>query len=219
MGELHAELCALAVRWLRRPNSAGGHGCSIAVSECRSGFAGEAPDAIGFRANWNNGSVVVEVKVSRSDFLADRKKPHRQPGAGMGTWRYFMAPEGVIKPDELPEKWGLLEVVKGRCVRPVVGPAALSRNCGTFSKHLDDWRHDPDHDAERDLLVLLLARVGDPERVSLSIREANNANQRLLRELDLARKTISRQRTELWNARSAAPTPETPYADTREARG
>lgn len=196
----HADLCALAVRWLKRPNSGGGHGCTVAVSECRSGFGGEIPDAIGFRANWNNGSVVVEVKTSRSDFLADRNKPHRQSG-GMGTWRYYMAPEGVIKPADLPEKWGLLEVNKRRHVKPVVGPAAMSRNCGTFSQHLDEWRHAPDHDAERDLLVLLLARVGDPESVSQRIKAANNANQHLLRELEKVRERNRTLSTRLWESR------------------
>jgi hypothetical protein len=193
----HDELCKLAVKWLRRPNSAGGHGCSVAVSECRSGFGGEIPDAIGFRANWNNGSVVVEVKVSRSDFLADRNKPHRQQG-GMGTWRYYMAPTGVLKPEDLPERWGLLEVGARRSITPVVGPAALSRNCGTFAQHLDDWRHEPDHDAERDLLTLLLARVGDPEKLNDMLKSSNNARAYLVREIEKLRQRNSELAARLW---------------------
>lgn len=30
--------------------------------------------------------------------------------AGMGDYRYFLAPTGIIKVEELPRKWGLLEV-------------------------------------------------------------------------------------------------------------
>lgn len=180
----HDDLCALAVRWLRRPARLGGHGCSVAVSECRSGYGGEIPDAIGFRANWNNGSVVVEAKVSRSDFLADRNKPHRRLG-GMGTWRYFMAPAGVIRADELPERWGLLEVGARNRITAVVGPAAHG---SAIERNLEPWRHDPDHDAERDLLTLLLARTGDPEKVNAAIKKANNAQSWMAREIASLRK-------------------------------
>jgi hypothetical protein len=80
----------------------------------------------------------------------------------------------------------------------VRGPAALSRNSGTFSQSLDDWRHEPDHDAERDLLVLLLARVEDPELVNNRIKEANRMHQNLLRELQRVREENSSLRGKLW---------------------
>ncbi len=54
-----------------------------------------------------DGTVLVECKVSRADFLADMAKPHRYSG-GVGNWRYYVAPEGVISPDELLAKWGLV---------------------------------------------------------------------------------------------------------------
>lgn len=56
-------------------------------------------------------SVVVEVKVSRADFLRDRKKRHLQPGNEhllSGNFRYYLAPEGVIGEEDLPEDYGLL---------------------------------------------------------------------------------------------------------------
>lgn len=68
----------------------------------------ETPDVIA----WKNGavSILVECKVSRADFLADSKKCFRRnPDRGMGDYRYMAAPPGIIKPEELPEKWGLLE--------------------------------------------------------------------------------------------------------------
>jgi hypothetical protein len=104
----HRQLCDLAVKWLQRPASRSGPGCQVAFSECRADWKGETPDAIGFRAAvFKEASVVVEVKVSRADFLADRKKPHRiDPSLGMGTYRYFMAPAGLISPEELPARWG-----------------------------------------------------------------------------------------------------------------
>lgn len=102
----HAALCDVAVKWLKRAHSAGGPGCLVAVSEVAGGWTGEIPDAIGFNlSHWETGATVIEVKVSRSDFLSDRKKPHRQAG-GMGRWRYYMAPVGLIAVSELPAGWG-----------------------------------------------------------------------------------------------------------------
>ena len=69
----------------------------------------ETPDAIGF---YNSGglSVLVECKVSRGDFRADAKKLFRHhPYMGMGDYRYFMTPPGLVKVEELPQHWGLLE--------------------------------------------------------------------------------------------------------------
>jgi len=98
----HADLVQRAIQWLL-----GAGGCSIAFSEF-STSAGEAPDAIGFKARW---SVVVECKVSRQDFLADRHKCHRRnPGMAMGAQRYFMVPAGLIDATDVPDKWGLLHV-------------------------------------------------------------------------------------------------------------
>ncbi|HEY9096428.1 MAG TPA: adenylosuccinate synthase [Hydrogenophaga sp.] len=194
----HADLCALAVKWLKRPQSGNGHGCSIAVSECQSGCSGEIPDAIGFRANWAGGSVVVEVKVSRSDFLADKAKPHRQPGRGMGTWRYYMAPEGLIKPEELPERWGLLEVNKRGHVKPRAGAVLEARHYTRFSDALEAFRHVPDHNAERDLLVLLLARVGDPNQVADNIKAANNLAAHAKRLFEREREEHKKTQTRNW---------------------
>jgi hypothetical protein len=79
----------------------------------------ETPDAIGWRVGR---SILIECKTSRSDFLADGKKFFRQyPEQGMGHTRYFMAPAGLIKPDDLPAGWGLLEV--GVKIRETVKPA------------------------------------------------------------------------------------------------
>lgn len=182
----HAELCALAVRWLKRPNSAKGHGCIVAVSECRAEMDGECPDAIGFRAGWHDGSVLVECKVSRADFLADKAKAHRRPGAGMGTWRYYMAPAGVIRVEDLPERWGLLEVNARGHVKPVAGPATvMGGNYTAFRESLDAYRHEQtDISRERALLVRLLARLGDTEAMNLRIREAVAAQKRLAIKLE-----------------------------------
>lgn len=68
---------------------------------------GEQPDCLGFR---NGVSCLIECKVSRADFLADSKKRFRvDPTTGLGDYRFFLVPKGLIKLEELPAGWGLLE--------------------------------------------------------------------------------------------------------------
>jgi hypothetical protein len=79
------------------------------------------PDAIGWKRACH--SVLVECKVSRADFLADRDKPFRQkPETGVGCERYYLAPQGLIGAAELPAHWGLLEV-NGREIEKVKASA------------------------------------------------------------------------------------------------
>jgi len=201
----HSDLTKLAVKWLQRPNSAGGPGCSLALSECRTGYTGEIPDAIGFRATGHaptDGSVVVEVKVSRADFLVDAAKPHRSKG-GVGRWRYFMAPEGLIAPEELPCRWGLLLVNKRGHIKPATGPALLART-GPWVQHqamLEQYSHERDIEREMFLLVRTLATTHDPQKVLDMLREANNRNARLARENDRLREKVRHQAlTQLANS-------------------
>lgn len=110
----HEKLVDLAVRWLRR------YRCGVILSE-QACISGEVPDAIG----WKNAchSVLVECKASRADFLVDREKPFRQkPETGVGCERFYLAPRRLVRPEELPRGWGLIEVF-GRDAE-VVQPSA-----------------------------------------------------------------------------------------------
>lgn len=88
--------------------------CSIVTTELVS-FASEYPDVLGF-TNGNN-SVLLEAKISREDFKRDFKKDFRiNPEKGMGEYRLYIAPKGLIKIEELPNGWGLIEVNdKNKC--------------------------------------------------------------------------------------------------------
>lgn len=199
----HNELCSLTVRWLKRPQSAGGHGCHIAVSEVRTGLSGEIPDAIGFRAcdHFDAGSIVVEAKTSRADFLADRKKQHRQAERGCGNWRYFICPEGVVSPEELPQGWGLLLVNKRQHIKPVIGAAAhFSGRYDVMREQLAVWRQPSDITREQWLLVKLLARVGDPEEVNRRIKIAVGEQARLLNRVNAQDAQIRELRAKLFVA-------------------
>jgi hypothetical protein len=95
-----------AVRWLRS------YRCGVVLSE-QACVSGEMPDAIGWKRASH--SVLVECKVTRADFLADRDKPFRKkPEQGVGSERFYCALPGLVKPEELLAGWGLLEYRRGR---------------------------------------------------------------------------------------------------------
>lgn len=198
----HNELCQLAVDWLCRPASRRGPGCLTALSETSSAVNGEIPDAIGWRpyVHSGSGSTLIEVKVSRADFLADAKKRHReQPKDGMGVYRYFMAPAGLISVGELPPKWGLLEVTARGHIKPRAGHVLLP-NIRPKNEE-DPWRHDFNQAAELSLLVLTLNRVGDPQKVQDMIREANNRFARVVGDVENLRTRNIELQSELLRLR------------------
>lgn len=63
----------MAVNWLKRPQSRGGHGCKVAIDECRTGWSGEIPDALGyhFAGSYMDGTVLV---VRMFDRISDPEK-------------------------------------------------------------------------------------------------------------------------------------------------
>jgi len=98
----HNELVKKAVYWLGHAKQ-----CNPVFGERGSRQLSEIPDAIGFTAHE---SIVVEVKVSKSDLLADQKKPHRTNGDGMGNRRFYLMPEDLYEQckDHDWNGWGVL---------------------------------------------------------------------------------------------------------------
>jgi hypothetical protein len=106
----HAQLVEKAVRWLRH------YRCGVVLSE-QACVSGEMPDAIGWKRA--NHSVLVECKITRADFLADRAKPFRsKPERGVGCERFYLTPANLVRPEELPTGWGLLEL-RGRGIEMI----------------------------------------------------------------------------------------------------
>ncbi len=146
----HADLVRRAARWLRTTM-----GCGVVLTEHAAGR--EFPDAIGWR---RSSSIVVECKVSRSDFIRDRHKPSRAHyGARPGLRCYYLTPPGLlmgrmadgVTPQPfrpLPEGWGLLHA-EPREIR-VVYPAA---------PQLESWRDDRSADQLRGELTRLYYEV------------------------------------------------------------
>lgn len=97
----------MGVRWLSRQ-------CSVVLYEFATP-ADENPDVIGWIGG--AGSVLIECKLTRSDFLRDAAKAVRKnPRAGMGQRRYYLCPAELIQVKELPPKWGLLWATRGQII-------------------------------------------------------------------------------------------------------
>ena len=143
---LHDILCTKAKEWLKR------QGCKVAFHDKFKAVTGtgEQPDAIGWRSG---ASILIECKASRSDFLSDKGKRFRKdPGMGMGDWRFYFCPPGVVTLDDLPDGWGLLYCRENKVER-VFG---LPRNNADWfdGKPFDGNKH-----AENSMLVSALRRL------------------------------------------------------------
>lgn len=165
MNYSHDDLTKIGIRWLKRgAHKDGRHkcgpACSFVASEVKAGYSGEIVDALGFRTGDGMETVLVEAKTSRSDFLADAKKPHRNGmAAGTGNYRYYLCPEGLIELDEVPKGWGLIWVGRRNAVEVVKGHVLLaSRDRGAF------W-FEADRDAELALMTWLLVKIGDADKL------------------------------------------------------
>ncbi len=141
-------------------------GAKVVLTEFVGGAVGgsrrsnrEIPDAIGWLRS--GVSLLIECKASRGDFLSDAVKPSRRSGKvgvpgspaptapepeikpprkteGLGAYRFYLAPSGLLAPDEIPEGWGLLEL------RSSPGDGSIERE-GAVEDHRYSVRrtHDP----------------------------------------------------------------------------
>ena len=109
----HKELTFLGEQWLKK------RGAGVVMREIGAYTRNnENPDIIGWVSST---SVLIECKKSRSDFLADKKKLFRRfPDKGMGDFRLYLCPEGIINPSDLPDNWGLLWY-DGKKIKPIHG--------------------------------------------------------------------------------------------------
>ncbi|TXI11550.1 MAG: hypothetical protein E6Q76_02345, partial [Rhizobium sp.] len=146
---VHKQLVAIGERWLKR------QGFSVVATELVTSGTAEQADVIGFRSNC---SAVIEAKASRSDFLADGRKPHRTAG-GLGVYRFYLCPPSVVEANDLPDGWGLLHT-DGRSVAEVVKPRGnLWLPLGSaIDSEWKRFQHVPDAGAERGVLYSIARR-------------------------------------------------------------
>jgi len=144
----HADLVRRGAYWLftRKKKR-----CSVVVTEIASN-AFEEPDVLGW---YGGAAILLECKATRRDFLGDFKKRHRHASEqGVGYYRSYFVPKGLVAVKELPKRWGLIEV-SGRRVRIV-------RNSMPFYKR--------NQIGESAILLSCLKRIGSNAPKSMSVR-------------------------------------------------
>lgn len=159
----HAALVARAVRYLRDVKR-----CPVVLSEMACNWL-EAPDAIGFtRPGF---SLVIECKASRSDFGRDRHKPSRNPGVGMGLFRFYLTPANLIRPHEV-DGWVTEEAARSSLFKSgATGWGLLWWDpvSDRISMKRPSARHEANQRAENLFLVSALARV--QKRLTIPLHE------------------------------------------------
>lgn len=95
------------------------HKDDIFASQVKLGPAGsKIMDAVAIKKTWSPKTVIgYEIKVTRNDFLSDQKHPLYMDHCHIF---YFVAPKGIIKPEELPDGAGLLEINESMKLRTIV---------------------------------------------------------------------------------------------------
>lgn len=141
----HKELVNLSYKFVLKNIS-----CGFAVKELKT-TTNEIVDVLGFGA-WNH-SVLLEIKVSRTDFLKDKNKPFRKnPEQGVGKYRFYCCPKNLIKIEELPENWGLIYYENNK-LEIVHNPYCSSLNGNIFKGGFNYNK-----DAERAIMYSALRR-------------------------------------------------------------
>lgn len=115
----HSDLVNIAENWLKKTKK-----CGFVLKEFKTqGTNGEIPDALGFRKNY---SILIECKTTRKDFHKDKTKSFRiNSYEGLGSFRFYLCPEGILTKKDLPRKWGLIVVKKNGEVKQIVGPKGV----------------------------------------------------------------------------------------------
>lgn len=166
MNITHDEIGVLAAKKLK------GMGYITALSNITGAAISEKPDALGI--NSGGESFLVEVKVSRSDFLADKKKPHRTADKAIGNYRAYLTPKGLLSPDEIPYGWQLWEV-HGKTkpvIKTIKGPVYKRVPSGSFTykqteylncsqEELNHFYDQADYRGLVSMLATLLSRADD----------------------------------------------------------
>lgn len=107
---IHKDLVELAENWLKDSKTEKDipflQTCGAVIAKSGSS-AKEQPYAIGFTFST---SILIEAKLNDSDLGADKRKTLHIDRDKLGDYRFYIAPKGLVSADNIPNKYGLLEV-------------------------------------------------------------------------------------------------------------
>ena len=131
----------------------------IGAKEIKCIGSREQPDVIAFRSGC---SIMIECKTSLADFRADFKKPERLGLlSGIGNYRLYLAPKGILPLELIPASWGLLEVnekVKVEVTKFRKGNIFVGNHTPKEYQDEDEYFHLSDLEKERAFLYSMLIR-------------------------------------------------------------
>lgn len=114
----HKTCVQICTRWLWNK-------CGVVLPEFVT-YEAEIADVLGFK---RNDSYMIEVKVSRADFLRDKKKFFRAvEEQGVGSYRYYACPRRLIGALDAPDGWGLIYIWPDGHARQMIAPDRKERN-------------------------------------------------------------------------------------------
>lgn len=126
----------------------------------------------------------IEAKVTRADYRSETDAK-RSASERFAHHCWYAAPQGVIDPDSLPERWGLIEVSNGgvSIARPALGEVAMDA-CGNRVASVALWRAAVAEERQR--------TPGDPVALAVEIERLQavlaTRDAALGREVERARK-------------------------------
>ncbi|WEH90846.1 MmcB family DNA repair protein (plasmid) [Acinetobacter soli] len=155
----HHDLVAIASKWVNKKLN-----FPVVATELKCIGSREIPDVLAFRAQT---SLIIECKTSLADFRKDFTKPERNGSQlGVGNYRLYCAPAGLIPIDRIPDSWGLMEVDhKGKIdlVKFKQGNIYHNNDSPEHYKLNDSFFHDSDIKKERAFLYSILIRRSSNE--------------------------------------------------------
>ena len=120
----HKDLVKIATKW-----AYGRH--QVVITE-KNGIY-EIPDVLAFSYSF---STLIECKTSKADFYRDKKKLSRwSEEHSLGNYRVYCCPKGLLKENDIPEKWVLLEVYPSGYAKLNVGIYKYSSGVGNIWWH------------------------------------------------------------------------------------
>ncbi|GGK72743.1 hypothetical protein ACD591_05620 [Rufibacter glacialis] len=124
----HQDLVPIACKWLLTEAS-----CATVFQGCATG--NDPPqDPVVLGVGSFGRSIFIKFFVSRSDFEKETQTQFWQlPVNGVGRYRFLCVPSGLVKEEETPPGWGLLNISEGKQASCILNPY-----CPTGSEF---WRH------------------------------------------------------------------------------
>ena len=107
----HDQLVIRAKKWLETTHGTK-FACGVVLAEFKCTIS-EIPDIIGFN---DHSSILIECKVSRTDFKADKYKSHRHYIKGLGNYKYYLTLPHVACAEDIDNGWGLLYATDKRII-------------------------------------------------------------------------------------------------------